>query len=105
MPVPRNQFSTAVLDGKIYAIGGQFHHDSMQLDQPRTDAYDPQNDSWSSEPDLPKGHSHAEGATFVHDNHIYMLGGHTMPVGGSKSQDPDILRLAVNGQWEKVVSC
>ena len=28
MPVPRNQFSTVVLNEKIYAIGGQFHHDS-----------------------------------------------------------------------------
>jgi len=102
MPVPRNQFSTVVLDQKIYAIGGQFHHDSEQLDQPRVDIYDPRNDSWSSGPDLPKGHSHAEGATFVHDQHIYMLGGHTTPAGGSKSQDPDILRLAVGGRWQKI---
>ena len=102
MPVPRNQFSTVVLDGKIYAIGGQFHHDSMQLDQPRVDIYDPQTDSWSSGPDLPKGHSHAEGATFVHGLHIYMIGGHTTPAGGSKSQDPDILKLARGGQWQVV---
>ena len=102
MPVPRNQFSTVVFDGKIYAIGGQFHHDSMQLDQPRVDIYDPQTNSWSSGPDLPKGHSHAEGATFVHDNHIYMIGGHTTPAGGSKSQDPDILKLARGGQWQVV---
>jgi N-acetylneuraminic acid mutarotase len=102
MPVPRNQFSTVVFNGKIYAIGGQFHHDSMQLDQPRTDIYDPQNDSWSSGPDLPKGHSHAEGSTFVHNDQIYMLGGHTTPTGGSKSQDPDILRLAEGGRWQKI---
>ena len=102
MPVPRNQFSTVVFDNKIYAIGGQFHHDSEQLDQPRTDIYDPQTDSWSSGPALPKGHSHAEGATFVHDGKIYMIGGHTTPAGGSKSQDPDILSLARGGQWQKV---
>lgn len=102
MPVPRNQFSTVVFDNKIYAIGGQFHHDSEQLDQPRTDIYDPQTDSWSSGPTLPKGHSHAEGATFVHDGKIYMIGGHTTPAGGSKSQDPDILSLARGGQWQKV---
>ena len=102
MPVPRNQFSTAVLNGKIYAIGGQFHHDSEQLDQPRTDIYDPQNDSWSIGPDLPKGHSHAEGATFVHNKQIYMLGGHTTPAGGTKSHDADILRLVESGQWQKI---
>jgi N-acetylneuraminic acid mutarotase len=102
MPVPRNQFSTVVLGGKIYAIGGQFHHDSMQLDQARVDIYDPSSNSWSSGPNLPKGHSHAEGATFVHDNAIYMLGGHTTPAGGTKSQDPDILKLTTGGQWQKI---
>jgi N-acetylneuraminic acid mutarotase len=102
MPVPRNQFSTVVFDEKIYAIGGQFHHDSMQLDQPRVDIYDPVTNSWSRGPDLPKGHSHAEGATFVHNDQIFMFGGHTTPAGGTKSTDRDILRLAKEGGWEKV---
>ncbi len=102
MPVPRNQFSTVVFDAKIYAIGGQFHHDSMQLDQPRVDIFDPETASWSRGPDLPKGHSHAEGATFVHNNHIYMIGGHTTPSGGSKSTDSDILKLSRGGQWQVV---
>ncbi len=102
MPEPRNQFSTVTFDGKIYAIGGQFHHDSMQLDQARVDVYDPETDSWSSGPPLPKGHSHAEGGTFVHGGRIYMVGGHTTPAGGRKSIDPDILALAPGGRWEVV---
>ena len=102
IPVGRNQFSTVVLNGKIYVIGGQFHHDSMQLDQARVDIYDPKTDSWSSGPALPKGHSHAEGGTFVHGGRIYMVGGHTTPEGGSKSIDPDILSLAPGGKWEVV---
>jgi N-acetylneuraminic acid mutarotase len=102
MAVPRNQFSTVTFEGKIYAIGGQFHHDSMQLDQPRVDIYDPQSDSWHDGPPLPKGHSHAEGATFVHGNRIYMVGGHTTPEGGKKALDPDILALAPGGSWELV---
>jgi len=102
MPVPRNQFSTVVFNGRIYAIGGQFHHDSVQLDQPRTDIYNPATNTWTSGPNLPKGHSHAEGATFVHGGNIYMVGGHTTPTGGTKSQDPDILRLTRGGTWQKV---
>tara|TARA_B100001146_G_scaffold186536_1_gene170139 strand:- start:176 stop:607 length:432 start_codon:yes stop_codon:yes gene_type:complete len=102
MPAPRNQFSTVVFDGRIYAVGGQFHHDSVQLDQPRTDIYNPVTGTWSSGPDLPKGHSHAEGATFVHDGNIYMVGGHTTPTGGTKSQDPDILRLTRGSPWQKI---
>ncbi len=101
MPVPRNQFSTVTLAGEIYAIGGQLHHDSMQLDQSRVDIYDPKSDSWRSGPALPKGHSHAEGATFVHDGRIYMLGGHTTPQGGRKSIDRDMLVLRPGGAWEK----
>ena len=31
-----------------------------------------------------------------------MIGGHTTPAGGNKSQDPDILSLARGGQWQKV---
>ena len=102
MPDPRNQFSCVTFDGKIYAIGGQYHHDSGQLDQPRVDIYDAKTDSWSRGPDLPKGHSHAEGGTFVHGGKIYMVGGHTTPKGGTKSIDPDILSLAPGGEWKLV---
>jgi N-acetylneuraminic acid mutarotase len=102
MPAPRNQFSTVTFEGKIYAIGGQFHHDSMQLDQARVDIYNPQTDSWSSGPALPKGHSHAEGGTFVYGGRIFMVGGHTTPEGGRKQVDPDILALAPGGKWEVV---
>ena len=102
MPVPRNQFSCVTFDGKIYAIAGQFHHDSEQLDQARVDVYDPATDTWTSGPPLAKGHSHAEGSTFVHDGRIYMAGGHTTAPGESKQVDPDILALSPGGEWEVV---
>ena len=102
MPVPRNQFSCVSMDGKIYAIGGQFHHDSEQLDQARVDIYDPDTDAWSSGPPLPKGHSHAEGGTFVHDGVIYMVGGHTTAPGETKQVDPDVLALSPGGGWATV---
>lgn len=100
LPVPRNQFSTVAIGKRIYVVGGQFHHDSEQLDQARVDIYDTATDTWSRGPDLPKGHSHAEAGTFVHDGQIYMVGGHTTPEGGTKSVDPDILRLKPGGSWE-----
>ncbi len=103
MPTPRNQFSCVTFQGRIYAIAGQFHHDSAQLDQPRVDIYDPGTDSWSAGPPLTKGHSHAEGATFVHDGRIYMAGGHTTAPGGSKQHDADIIVLNPDANaWEKV---
>ena len=102
IPLARNQFSTVFFDGKIYAIGGQLHHDSAQLDQARVDVYDPGTDRWSDGPGLPKGHSHAEAGTFVSGGRIFMVGGHTTPEGGKKSVDPDILALAPGGRWELV---
>ena len=102
MPQPRNQFSCVTFDGKIYAIGGQFHHDSEQLDQARVDIYDPNTDTWTAGPPLPKGHSHAEGGTFVHGGRIYMAGGHTTKPGETKQVDGDILALSLGEQWEVV---
>lgn len=102
MPAPRNQFGTVTFDGKIYAMAGQFHHDSGQLDQTRVDVYDPETNSWSSGPALPHGHSHAEGSTFVHGGRIYVIGGHATPEGGRKRIDDDILSLRPGGQWEVV---
>ncbi|MDE0828491.1 MAG: hypothetical protein OSB03_04775 [Vicinamibacterales bacterium] len=104
MPVPRNQFACVTFGGKIYAMGGQFHHDSEQLDQARVDIYDPATDSWSAGPPLPKGHSHAEGGTFVHGDRIYMVGGHTTAPGESKHVDADVLALSRGGQWEVVAT-
>ena len=94
--------TTLAFDGKLYVIGGQFHHDSMQLDQARVDIYDPQTDSWNRGPQLPAGHSHSEGGTFVSGGRIYMVGGHTTPDGGRKQIASDILALTPGGQWELV---
>lgn len=102
LPAPRNQFSTVTFAGKIDVIGGQFHHDSRQIDQARVDIYDPKTDSWSRGPQLPKGHSHSEGGTFVSGGRIYMVGGHKTPEGGRKQIDADILALTPGDTWEVV---
>ena len=100
LPVPRNQFSTVVLNEQIYVIGGQLNHDSQQLDQSRVDVYDPATDRWSEGPALPYGHSHSEGATFVDAGRIYIVGGHATPEGGEKGFCGDILVLADGASWE-----
>lgn len=102
VPVPRNQFSTVQRGGKFYLIGGQFHHDSCQLDQARVDLYDPATDTWHESEPLPYGHSHSEGSTFVHDDLIYMIGGHFTPADGHKRIDRDILRCGQDGEWKVI---
>ncbi len=82
IPAPRNQFSTVVLKGKIYVIGGQVHHDSRYgkpaLDQTRVDLYDPVSDSWSAGPGMPKPNSHTENSTFAYEGQVYVIGGRSV---------------------------
>lgn len=99
-PLPRNQLAVVTMNDKIYAIGGQFNHDLQQLDQTQVDIYDPQSDSWSRGPELPVPHSHSEHATVVHNNRIWMLGGHQTPVGGTKGFCQDVLTMKEGGEWE-----
>jgi N-acetylneuraminic acid mutarotase len=100
LPTPRNQLSVAVLNDKIYAIGGQLGHDKQQIDQVRVDIYDPVSDTWSDGPPLPYGHSHSEGATFAHNERIWMLGGHTTPDGGKKGFCGNVLTLRNGEDWQ-----
>ena len=101
-PLPRNQFSTAVLNDEIYCIGGQFNHDSQQLDQPDVDIYDPVSDSWRKGPPLHYGHSHSEGATFTYGDNIFMVGGNSTSEGGKKGFSGDVLKLPAGGGWQLV---
>ena len=101
MPAARNQFGTVTRGGKIYVMGGQFNHDSGQTDQSRTDIYDPATDSWSSGPELPAPHSHAEGSTFLSDDRVFMIGGMT---GGPDNRkiEASIRALSSDGEWKEL---
>ena len=81
VPLPRNHFATAVLDDRIYIIGGQHGHDNCaSLTQQRMQTkfvhvYDPASNQWDRLADLPWVQSHAEPSTFVHNGLIWSLGG------------------------------
>ncbi|MEL6918381.1 MAG: malectin domain-containing carbohydrate-binding protein [Bacteroidota bacterium] len=75
MPDPRNHLSAATINGKVYAIGGQFGHDNGVSDQDFLDVYDPNTDLWERLANLPSKRSHFEPGTFVHNNKIIIAGG------------------------------
>ena len=76
LPVKRNHFGTAVLGGKIYALGGQFGHDcGGGQDQRYAHVYNPATDNWTQLPMLPSARSHIEGSIFAMDGKIYILAG------------------------------
>ncbi|WP_439882672.1 InlB B-repeat-containing protein [Pontibacter sp. MBLB2868] len=96
MPVPRNHLSTAVLGGKIYALGGQFEHDCSGIDQAYCHVYNPITDSWTRLTDLPGVRSHTEGGTFATDGKIYYLGGQG-PSGAAQNTVLQLDPVANNG--------
>lgn len=72
MPTPRMQLATAVVNGKIYAIGGL-----NGGSRPDVEEYDPQEDIWIKKADMPTPRG-GIAASVVNDK-IYVFGGHSLP--------------------------
>ena len=75
LPIGRSAFSTAVVDGKIYLIGGTLleNESSGPFGLSTVEVYDPHNNSWKKVADMPTPRSTA-GAAVV-DGKIYVVGG------------------------------
>lgn len=87
LPHPRSHLASVVLDGQIYAIGGQFRHDLNRRDVAFVHRYDPDSDSWTALAPLPFALSHIETSTLVWGGRIYVFGGR------SESYKPFVERL------------
>jgi N-acetylneuraminic acid mutarotase len=79
MPQPRNHFGSAVLNGKIYAIGGQTGDDAKLTTHADMWAYDPATDAWTAVKAMPApyGRGHISNSTFVMNGRIVVVGGET----------------------------
>jgi N-acetylneuraminic acid mutarotase len=69
MPTARSGLGVAVVDGKIYAIGGS--NGTHRLDV--NEVYDPATDTWTAQKPMPTARSGH--ATAVYQNKIYVIGG------------------------------
>jgi N-acetylneuraminic acid mutarotase len=69
MPTARSGLGVAVVDGKIYAIGGT--NGTHRLDV--NEMYDPSTDTWTAKKSMPT--ARAGHATAVYQNKIYVIGG------------------------------
>lgn len=85
MPTARGDFGVAVLEGKIYVIGG-VNQDGEYLSN--VEVYNPATNSWTSKPSMPTQRS--EFATAVYNGKIYVFGGNTSSgiVGTTEIFDP-----------------
>jgi N-acetylneuraminic acid mutarotase len=75
LPEPRGHAGAAVLGDRIFAIGGQFHHDEGRRDVDFVHVYDPGQDRWSAAAPLPTPRSHFDTATAVFGGRIAVFGG------------------------------
>ncbi len=84
MPTPRTQLATAVVNGKIYAIGGLNGGSRSAVEE-----YDPQGDMWTKKADMPMQRSGI--AASAVDGKIYVFGGHRIafePLNTVQMYDP-----------------
>jgi N-acetylneuraminic acid mutarotase len=69
MPTARSGLGVAVVDGKIYAIGGQKGDEVLNV----TEEYDPVTNQWTSKTSMPTARS--DFGIAVYQNKIYVIGG------------------------------
>lgn len=112
LPDPRGHLSATVVDGKLYALGGDHGHDITQIDVPSCHRFDPVTGKWAEIASLPDGRSHFESSTIVHKGRILVVGGRcnssTPPrnvVGDILEYDPASNKWSVVGELaEKVLA-
>lgn len=101
LPVKTNRAGVAVVNNKIYLIGGQQLYDSNAIYQSGVYAYDPVNDSWSQKASLPSARSHIMASTFVRNDKIIVAGGEG--VGRAKLSKVDQYDPSKN-EWTSLTS-
>ena len=72
MPTPRFNFGTCVVDGKVFAIGGDVDKFG-DISIPTVEMYDPETDTWERKGEMPT--ARAGVSTVVVDGKIYAIGG------------------------------
>ena len=87
MPTPRVGLDAAVVDGKIYAIGGT----SNEGPSDKNEEYDPTTNTWTTKAALPTGRTWLAAVTV--QNKIYAIGGHVdkysgIPTAKNEVYDP-----------------
>jgi N-acetylneuraminic acid mutarotase len=81
MPTPRLDLSSAVVDGKIYAIGGVSSEPGSKL-LSTVEEYDPSTNTWINKADMPTARCGTSQSSAVVDGRIYVIGGAGRIPGG-----------------------
>lgn len=79
LPSPRDHMTSFVINGSIYAVGGEFGHDIIHDQQKILQRYDEKTDTWIRLADCPIAKSHAESSIFELNGKIIWAGGQIEP--------------------------
>jgi len=74
MPTPRWKQTSAVVNGKIYVIGGETSEPDVRA-LSTVEQYDPVTNTWTRRADMPIARSNLPGSSAVVDGKIYVIGG------------------------------
>jgi N-acetylneuraminic acid mutarotase len=91
MPNPRNHLGGIVLNGKIYAIGGQHLGDQNLSEQSEVDVYDPTTNTWTLAAPMPRPIGHIMADVFVRGGRIDIASGvtlHSVKLANVTEYDP-----------------
>ncbi|HEX2619905.1 MAG TPA: hypothetical protein VHL11_07155, partial [Phototrophicaceae bacterium] len=86
LPNKRLHLSGAVVNGKMYAIGGQHKHDHDPVDLNLLHAYDLSTKTWSQKASLPLPRSHFEPGTMLVNGYVVIIGGRANQSGPGNGQ-------------------
>jgi N-acetylneuraminic acid mutarotase len=111
LPNARHHASSAVIDGKIFFIGGQQGHDGKLVAQRDVHIYDPKTNTWQTGAPLPvvpattdpqsQGRNHVGNATLVLGGRIILVGGqskHSTALATVLAYDPQA------NEWTQLTS-
>jgi N-acetylneuraminic acid mutarotase len=81
LPNPRNHLGGAVLNGKVYAIGGQLLDNEATGNQADVHEYDPATDTWTTKASMPRPLSHISATVLPLNNRLIVVSGVTNATG------------------------
>jgi hypothetical protein len=75
MPYASDHLGHAVINGEIYAIGGERDHNVSYIQHSEVYSYNPSSNTWRRRADMPTASSHFEGAVLKHDGKLWVVAG------------------------------
>jgi len=75
MPKAADHLGHAVVNGQVYAIGGEHDHGNSYIQHDDVFSYDPAANAWTRRASMPTASSHFEGNVVEYQNKLYVFGG------------------------------